>query len=200
MNILLSILFPLFGIFYSGKDIGYKLDTAFEGIELQIDEPAFNRLKAELTNNSISLGDFSAWIERHSNIFSTSGVSEQEREGLLKVYLFNSNRQLLGESEINLIGISDSPLPLSRVRETPLTHLLQSQFSVNRFTPDDMYSPHMNYIRSSAEINRLASDLAQRAMRSSNSDHALILLAIPKQERFAEPISPASVVFTGTFH
>lgn len=199
MNIFLSILLPLFGIFYSGQDIDYRSGKTFEGIEFQIDESSFNRLKSGLRDKTIAIDDFAIWIERNSNIYTTSEISEQDRAGLMKVYLLNSNRQLLGESEITLMSISDSPSPLSRVSETQLSFLLQSQFDINRFMPDDIYSPHMNYIRSSAETNRLASDIAQRAMRSSNSEHALVLMVIPKQERFPNPVSPASIVFTGTF-
>lgn len=169
-------------------------------INLRFSEPEFMNMKTSAGDGAISDSELGRWMGISGNVMAQWPEDRGERfVGQVSVYLINSRGMIQSQSTIQGNHFEERPVSLAQFTNGAFSRIIQGDMDFEEYGAVDMFIPQMNYIRSEAEAGRMATDIARRAIRSSGSDHALVVIIIPSGSRYDVPVRPGGAVFTGTF-
>lgn len=167
--------------------------------ELRFNESDFERLKSMSAEEGISMEKFGIWMERAGNVMIKIESPKENGftgESSLVMFLTDAGGRVLNKQQVGL-KVSTRPGVLSSATGGQLGRAA-SMTGFKTFIPQGHYPPQMKEWKSQREAEREAIELAQRAMRSTRSTHAIVVMALPAvQSKGEASIFPGLAVFTG---
>lgn len=167
-------------------------------IELRFDEAAFETMKRNAGEKGISPADLGSWMDRSGNVMlKIEGVEgELVPPHTLSVFAIDSRGNITGR-ESGQAQLTERPALLGQATRNMMPGLTDGLMAFDAFMAVDMFIPQTDYISSPLEAERMMRDSAMRAMRSSGTENAIVMMIIPEGRSFDYRVSPGMVIFTG---
>jgi len=116
---------------------------------------------------------------------------------LFIVYIIDSRGNITGKESLK-VQLSERPTTLGQITGGMLPRITGELMAFDVFMPMDMFIPQMDYADSPQTAERLMSEVTQRAIRSSGSEMAVVVMVVPDEQEYSSKVSPGIAVFTGS--
>jgi len=167
-------------------------------IELRFDEGGFETMKRNTEEKGISPSELGSWMERSGNVMiKIEWIGGESRPHLFMVYTVDSRGNIRGKESLK-VQLSERPTTLGQLTGGMLPRITGELLAFDVFMPMDMFIPQMDYADSPQTAERLMSEVTQRAIRSSGSEMAVVVMVVPDEQEYSSKVSPGIAVFTGS--
>lgn len=166
--------------------------------ELRFNENDFERLKAMSGKESIATEEFGNWMARAGNVMIkvTDSGENFDGSGNLQLFVIDSSGRVVSEETVGL-RVSTVPDMLGNAMNGGLGRAMTST-GPGSFVPTGYHVPQMKTLESQDQAQKEAIQMARRVIGSSEAEHAIVVMAMPAEQRFELQTSPGVVIFTGS--
>lgn len=166
-------------------------------IEIRFDESGFETMKRNAGEKGMTPSDLGSWMERSGNVMLKIEGVEGIPPHLFMVYIIDSRGNMTGKESLQ-VKLSERPTTLGQITGGMLPRITGGLMAFDAFMAVDMFIPQMDYADSPQTAERFMRDAAQRAIRSSQSEMAVVVMVVPDEQKYSSRVSPGVAVFTGS--